>query len=280
MRLFSIDTGLFKLDGGAMFGTIPKTLWSRVCQADDNNLCTLAMRCLLIETGDRLILIDTGIGSKQPEKFFSYYFLHGDDSLEKSLNIQGFTPEDITDVILSHLHLDHAGGALKSTGDTIVPAFPNALYWSCKEHWDWAVSPNERERPSFLKENILPLETSGQLRFIEKTDKCVDFMKDVRIRFVSGHTESMMLPMINYKNRTLVFVADLLPGAAHIPINYVPAYDIDPLQTMEEKKAFLAEAERNNYVLFFEHDPEVECCTLRQTEKGIRIDRTFKLEDL
>ncbi len=262
-----------------MFGTIPKNLWNKVCPADENNLCTLAMRCLLIDEGERRILIDTGIGDKQSEKFFSYYYLHGDDSLRTSLARYGYTTDDITDVILSHLHLDHVGGALENLAEGPVPTFKNATYWSCQEHWNWATDPNPRESPSFLKENILPLAASGKLKFIEKSDS-THFTENISIRFVNGHTDSMMLPFIKYKEHTLVFVADLLPTAAHIPVNYVPAYDVSPLDTMTEKAEFLAEAEENGYILFFEHDEHNECASLKKTDKGIRVDHVFKLEDL
>ncbi len=278
MKLYTIDTQLFKLDGGAMFGVVPKSIWNKLNPADENNLCTWAMRCLLIEDDERLILIDNGIGNKQSEKFFSYYYLHGDATLEKSLSKHGFSKEDITDVFLTHLHFDHCGGSVERLNDQLVPAFKNATYWSNEEHWQWATEPNDRERASFLKENILPIQESGQLKFIpvEENYKWTD---NIKIRFVNGHTEAMMLPQINYNGKTIVYMADLLPSAAHIPIPYVMAYDMFPLTTLSEKKSFLQEAITNDYTLFFEHDPVHECCTLEYTEKGIRPKDFFKLDD-
>ena len=279
MKLHTINTGLFKLDGGAMFGVVPKTIWSKTNPADENNLCTLAMRCLLIEDGDRIILIDTGIGNKQDPKFLSYYYLHGYDSLEGSLTALGFTTDDITDVVLTHLHLDHVGGAVKRDGETLTPTFKNAVYWSNQQHWDWAINPNEREKASFLKENILPLQESGQLRFIEVRDG-IRFTDNIHIRFVSGHTEAMMLPLINYKGKTLLYVADLVPTFGHIPLPYIPAYDMFPLRTLAEKKIFLNEAAEKEFILFLEHDAVNECCTVQQTEKGARLKQVFKLSDI
>ncbi|HEX8376249.1 MAG TPA: MBL fold metallo-hydrolase [Pedobacter sp.] len=278
MNLYSIETGLFKLDGGAMFGVVPKSIWNKTTPADENNLCTLAMRSLLIEDGKRLILIDTGIGNKQSEKFLSYYHLHGDDSLEKSLAKNGFSKDDITDVVLTHLHLDHVGGAVSQNGDTLAPTFKNATYWSNEKHWNWAIHPNDREKASFLKENIIPLQESGQLKFIVSDN--FDLTDDLKIRFTYGHTEAMMLPEITYKERKILFAADLIPTAAHIPIPYVAGYDIFPLKAMEEKKVFLREALMNNVILFFEHDSQYECCSLTDTEKGIRLKDTFRLSDI
>jgi glyoxylase-like metal-dependent hydrolase (beta-lactamase superfamily II) len=279
MKLHTIDTGFFKLDGGAMFGVVPKAIWNKTNPADANNLCTWAMRCLLIEDGKRLILIDTGIGNKQDEKFFSHYYLHGDATIDSSLAKLGFHRDDITDVFLTHLHFDHVGGAIEREGDKLLPAFKNAVYWSNNKHWDWAVNPNDREKASFLKENILPIQESGQLQFVEAHDN-VKFTDDIAIRFVYGHTESMMLPLINYKERQILYMADLLPSIGHLPLPYVMAYDMFPLQTLTEKKAFLNEAVSKNYVLFLEHDPINECCTLQQTEKGVRLGETFKLDAL
>lgn len=278
MKLHTINTGLFKLDGGAMFGVVPKTIWNKTNPADENNLCTLAMRCLLIEDEERLILIDTGIGNKQSEKFFSHYFLHGNASLNQSLNNLGFQADDLTDVFLTHLHFDHVGGAVVLKDEKLVPAFKNATYWSNQKHWNWAINPNEREKASFLKENILPIQESGQLKFINPGN--ASFTGLFSLRFASGHTEAMMLPQISYKNQTLVYVADLLPTVGHIPLPYIPAYDVFPLQTLIEKKAFLEEAAEKNYILFLEHDPENECCTVKRTEKGIRLKETFKLSDI
>lgn len=279
MKLYSIHTGNFKLDGGAMFGVVPKTIWNKLNPADDKNLCTWAMRCLLIEDGKRLILVDNGIGDKQDAKFFAHYHLHGDDSLDKSLSKHGFHRDDITDVFLTHLHFDHCGGSIVKDGDRLLPAFKNAVYWSNLPHWEWATQPNEREKASFLKENIEPIHQSGQLKFIEPTDG-IAFTDVINVRFVHGHTDAMMLPQISYKGKTIVFMADLLPSAAHIPIPYVMAYDMFPLTTLHEKQSFLREALEKDYTLFFEHDPLYECCSLAMTEKGIRQKETFKLSEL
>ncbi len=279
MKLHTIDTGFFKLDGGAMFGVVPKAIWHKTNPADDNNLCTWAMRCLLIEDGKRLILVDTGIGNKQDAKFFSHYYLHGDQTLDGSLARLGFNRSDITDVFLTHLHFDHVGGAVERIDDKLLPVFKNATYWSNQQHWDWAVNPNDREKASFLKENILPIQESGQLKFIDTVDG-VDFSEDIKIKFVYGHTDAMMLPLIEYKRRKILYMADLLPSTGHIPLPYVMAYDMFPLKTLAEKKLILTEAVENNYVLFFEHDPINECCILQQTEKGIRLKETFKLDEL
>ncbi len=286
MKLYSINTGYFKLDGGAMFGVVPKSMWNKINPADENNLCSWALRCLLIEDGNRLILVDNGNGDKQDAKFFSHYYLHGDDTLDKSLAKYGFSKDDITDVFLTHLHFDHCGGSIVQEGEKLVPAFKNATYWSNKEHWDWAVYPNEREKASFLKENILPIEESGNLQFIEVAGGIdgklgeTSFTENISVRFVNGHTESMMLPQINYNGKTVVFMADLLPSAGHIPIPYVMAYDMYPLTTLNEKKYFLKEAVEGDYILFFEHDPVNECCNLQQTDRGIRPKDFFKLEDI
>ena len=286
MKLYAINTGYFKLDGGAMFGVVPKSIWNKINPADENNLSSWALRCMLIEEDNRLILIDNGNGDKQDAKFFSHYHLHGDDTLEKSLAKYGFNKDDITDVFLTHLHFDHCGGSIIRDGDKLVPAFKNAIYWSNLEHWDWAVNPNEREKASFLKENILPIEESGRLKFIEvskgingKLGETV-FSENISFRFVNGHTQAMMLPQIKYNDKTVVFMADLLPSAGHIPLPYVMGYDMFPLTTLNEKKSFLKEALENEYILFFEHDPVHECCNLRQTERGIRSEDFFKLEEI
>ncbi len=287
MNLHTINTGFFKLDGGAMFGVVPKTIWNKSNPADANNLCTWALRCLLIEAGKRLILVDTGIGNKQDAKFFSHYNLHGNQSLSDSLNSKGFSKEDITDVFLTHLHFDHCGGAITRQGDQLVPAFPNAIYWSNEKHWSWATEPNEREKASFLKENILPIRESGRLEMVSMAGEetagqlaHLSFTDGFSIRLANGHTDAMMLPQLTYKGRTIVFMADLLPSAGHLPIPYIMAYDMLPLTSLTEKKAFLEEALAGDYILFFEHDPVNECCTLQKTEKGIRAKQFFLLKDL
>ena len=279
MRLFSINAGYFKLDGGAMHGVVPKSMWNKANPADDNNMCTWAMRCLLIEHGNYKILIDTGMGTKQDEKFFSYYYPDTSVTIEKSLAEHGFKPEDITDVFLTHLHFDHCGGAIKRDGDKLVPAFPNAIYWSNQKHWEAAVNPNERERASFLKENIQPIKDSGQLRMVEATDGS-NWIKDIDLRLVNGHTDTMMLPQINYNGTTVLYCADLIPSAAHISMPWVMAYDMRPVDTLKEKHLILNEAAEQNWVLFFEHDPTIECCTLKNENGRIKIDKTFPLSDL
>ena len=288
MNLYTINAGHFKLDGGAMFGVVPKTMWNKLNPADENNMCSWAMRCLLIEEGNKLILIDTGMGDKQDAKFFDRYYLHGNDSLERSLAAKGFSRDDITDVVLTHLHFDHCGGAIVKDGDKLVPAFKNATYWSNQQHWDWAINPNDREKASFLKENILPIQESGRLRMVNDKWLMVNGMEtaeslilpSLSYKIVNGHTDAMMLPVIKYKNKTIVFMADLLPSPAHIPLPYVMAYDMFPMKTLNEKKIFLSEAEQNGYILFFEHDPTIECCTLQLTEKGIRMKDIFKLDEI
>jgi glyoxylase-like metal-dependent hydrolase (beta-lactamase superfamily II) len=287
MNLYSIETELFKLDGGAMFGVVPKVIWNEINPADEKNLCTWAMRCLLIEDDEKLILIDNGIGNKQDERFLRHYYLHGDNTLDKSLAKHGFHRDDITDVFLTHLHFDHCGGSINREGDNLVPAFKNAIYWSNEVHWQWATNPNEREKASFLKENILPIQESGQLQFIQTMEEAsknkmlsTAFTENISIRFVSGHTQSMMLPQINFKDKTIVYMADLLPSAGHIPLPYVMAYDMFPLTTLNEKRMFLNEALDNNYILFFEHDPKIECCDLKMTERGIRMGNSFSLKEI
>ena len=290
MKLYSINTGYFKLDGGAMFGVVPKSIWNKLNPADENNLCSWALRCLLLEDEGKLILIDTGMGNKQDAKFFGYYYLHGDDTLDKSLAQHGFTKDDITDVFLTHLHFDHCGGSIVREGDKLIPAFKNATYWSNEKHWQWATQPNEREKASFLKENILPIQESGQLKFIEMNGESsmvngVNIIPSLitdhlSLLFANGHTDAMMLPVINYKGKTIVYMADLLPSVAHIPLPYVMGYDMFPLTTLQEKKSFLTTALANDYILFFEHDPVNECCTLQQTEKGIRQKEILKLSEV
>jgi glyoxylase-like metal-dependent hydrolase (beta-lactamase superfamily II) len=286
MNLYSIETEFFKLDGGAMFGVVPKVIWNEINPADEKNLCTWAMRCLLIEDEGRLILVDNGIGNKQDEKFLRHYYLHG-DSLDISLSKHGFHRDDITDVILTHLHFDHCGGSIIREADKLIPAFKNAIYWSNEKHWQWAVYPNDREKASFLRENILPIQESGQLKFIPVPAQNDDnrlsssfFSNNISMLFVSGHTESMMLPQIKCKDKTIVYMADLLPSVGHIPLPYVMAYDMFPLTTLNEKKTFLTTALQEDYILFFEHDPKIECCSLKQTERGIRMDRSFSLKEI
>ena len=263
-----------------MFGVVPKSIWNKLNPSDENNLCNWAMRCLLIEDGNKLILVDNGLGNKQDAKFFSHYYLNGDDSLDKSLSNHGFSRNDITDVFLTHLHFDHCGGSVEKQGDKLVPAFKNATYWSNEKHWKWATEPNEREKASFLKENILPIQESGQLKFVDTSSAVVPFMNNIQVRFVSGHTEAMMLPQINYNGKTLVYMADLIPSLGHLPIPYVMAYDMYPLTTLQEKKSFLKEAIEKDYILFFEHDLQNECCSLQHTERGIRQKDLFKLSEL
>ena len=262
-----------------MHGVVPKTMWSKVNPSDEANMCTWAMRCLLVELGNNLILIDNGMGNKQDEKFFSHFHPHGDDSIEKNLAKHGFTTDDITDVFLTHLHFDHCGGSIKREGDKLVPTFKKAIYWSNHKHWQVAINPNEREKASFLKENILPIEESGQLRFID-TAEGDEWLEDIRIRYCNGHTEALMLPQINYNGTTILFCADLLPSVAHISLPWVMAYDMRPLDTLNEKHRLLNEAVANNWVLFFEHDPKNECCTLQQTDRGVRIKEIFPLSEI
>jgi glyoxylase-like metal-dependent hydrolase (beta-lactamase superfamily II) len=286
MNLFSIDTGFFKLDGGAMYGVVPKSIWEKLNPADEKNLCSWAMRCLLVEDSKKLILIDTGIGNKQDAKFFQHYYLHGGDELGASILKCGFHPDDITDVFLTHLHFDHCGGSIVRKGDQLVPAFKNAIYWSNKRHWKWATEPNDREKASFLKENILPILESGQLKMIPGPGEngnslaLVDFTENIRVGFAHGHTDAMMLPHISYKGKTIVFMADLLPSLGHLPIPYVMAYDTYPLRTMDEKKSFLGTALENNWILFFEHDPRIESCNLQMTERGIRSKDHFSIREI
>lgn len=279
MKLYSINTGHFKLDGGAMFGVVPKSIWNKSNPADENNMCSWAMRCLLIEDGNRLILIDNGMGNKQDQKFFGYYYLHGNDSLEKSLAKHGFSPDDITDMVLTHLHFDHCGGSIKYNGDRtkLEPAFKNATYYCNAKHWDWAVHPNAREKASFLKENILPIKESGQLKFIDSNTELIEGLSFIE---VNGHTEAMMLPVIKTEKYTLAYMADLIPSVGHLPLPYVMGYDVRPLETLKEKESFLKKALENDWYLFFEHDPVVECVNLEMTEKGIRKKETLSLNEL
>jgi len=283
MKLYSIETGNFKLDGGAMFGVVPKTLWSRTNPADSNNMIDIAATSLLIEDGDKLILIDTGLGDKQSEKFFSYYYRWGNHSLDKSLKQYGFHRDDITDVFMTHLHFDHCGGSVQWNKDRTgyEPAFKNAKFWTNQEHWNWAINPNDREKASFLKENLLPMQESGQLCFLERQNQR-EFYKNLNfeVLFVDGHTDKQMIPIINYEDKTLVFAADLLPTAGHVPLAFVMGYDTRPLLTLKEKKAFLNEAADKNFYLFLEHDAHNEIINLKHTEKGVRHNQTFTFNEL
>jgi len=281
MKLYPIETGNFKLDGGAMFGVVPKSIWEKTNPADANNMCSWSMRCLLIEDGDRLILVDTGMGTKQTEKFFGYYYLFGDDSLKKSIERLGFSVDDITDVILTHLHFDHCGGAIERNGDGFKTTFKNATYWSSERHWKWATEPNRREKASFLTENILPIQESGQLKFVNRIgNESPLFLPTIDLLFVDGHTDSQMLPIIHYKGEKIVFMADLLPSIGHIPLPYVMGYDTRPLITIEEKGDFLMRAAAENYILFMEHDHKNECCRVMQTDRGVILKDTLTLKDL
>ena len=284
MTLYPIETGNFKLDGGAMFGVVPKTIWQKTNPADEKNLIDIAARSLLIEDGDRLILIDTGLGDKQSDKFFGYYHLWGNHTLDNSLEKAGFHRDDITDVFMTHLHFDHCGGSIQwnKDGTGYEPAFKNARFWTNKDHWEWATRPNAREKASFLKENLLPMKESGQLNFIQREGQ--SFIKGSElsfdILFVDGHTDKQMLPYLSYKGKTLVFVADLIPTVGHIPLPYVIGYDTRPLITLKEKEIFLDQAVKENYYLFFEHDAHNEICTLQSTEKGVRLDKTYTFNEV
>ncbi len=284
MKIYPIETGNFKLDGGAMFGVVPKVLWQRTNPADSNNLIDMSVRCLLIEDGNKLILIDTGVGNKQSDKFFSHYYLFGDFSLDSSLTKLGFHRDDITDVFLTHLHFDHCGGSIQFNKDKTgyEPAFKNAKFWSNTNHWQWAIDPNPREKASFLKENIHPIQESGQLNFISAKNSKFNPTSELGfgILFVDGHTEKMMLPHLQYKGKTLVFMADLLPTVGHIPLPYVMGYDTRPLLTMNEKQQFLNLAADNNFILFFEHDAQHELCTVKHTEKGVRLEQTYSFNEI
>jgi glyoxylase-like metal-dependent hydrolase (beta-lactamase superfamily II) len=279
MKLFSIETGNFKLDGGAMFGVVPKVMWQKIYPADENNLCNWAMRALLVDTGERRILIDNGIGDKQDEKFLRNYHLNGDFSLEKSLFTAGYHFEDITDVILTHLHFDHCGGSVKWNDDKtkLELTFPNAWYWSSEQHWNWATSPNNREKASFLKENILPIQEYGKLKLVKNN---TEIYPGILLKLFFGHTEGQIIPYTSFNGKTIIYCADLIPAAAHIPIPYVMSYDTRPLITMKEKEVFLKEAADKNQILFFEHDLYHECCTVENTEKGVRVKETFKLSEI
>ena len=279
MHLYTIDTGFFKLDGGGMFGVVPKVLWSKTNPSDENNLCPWAMRSLLIEDDGKLILIDNGIGDKQDKKFLKHYYLHGDANLHSSLAVHGFHADDITDVFLTHLHFDHCGGSVKwnSTKTNFEMTFKNAKYWSNAKHWKWATDPNNREKASFLKDNIIPIQESGKLNFV---DNQKNIFKNFDALFVDGHTESQMIPHISYKGKTIVFAADLLPSTGHIPLAYVMGYDTRPLLTLSEKEKFLRIAAEKDYIIFLQHDYYNECCTVKMTNKGVRLKDTFKLDEI
>lgn len=283
MQLHSINTGNFKLDGGAMFGVVPKSIWNKLNPSDENNLCTWALRCLLIIDGDRKILIDTGMGNKQDAKFFNHYQPSNSVSFSEALGKLNLQVNDITDVLLTHLHFDHVGGAIEMKDGVHKTVFPNATYWVSAPQWELAMNPNKREKASFLKENIQPLKESGQLKLIEvplyqgKELQEIHFSENISCILVNGHTQSMMLPKIKYNNKTLVYMADLLPSVGHIPLPYVMGYDMQPLITLNEKELFLNDAAKNNYTLFFEHDAQHECCSVHETEKGIRAKETFLL---
>lgn len=284
MKIYPIESGNFKLDGGAMFGVVPKTIWNKTNPADANNLIDIAARCMLIEDGNRLILIDTGMGNKQSDKFFGYYSLWGDFSLDKSLAKYGFHRDDITDVFMTHLHFDHCGGSVNWNKDRtgFEVAFKNATFWSNENHWEWATKPNAREKASFLTENILPMQESGQLKFIARPESDFGISDELGfgILFVDGHTEKQMIPHLNYNGKTIVFCADLLATAGHIPLPYVMGYDTRPLLTLPEKEKFLQNAANNNFYLWLEHDANNQIITVENTEKGVRLKDVFKVEDL
>lgn len=284
MNLYPIETGNFKLDGGAMFGVVPKSIWQKTNPSDSNNLIDIAARSLLIEDGNKLILVDTGMGDKQSDKFFGYYYRWGNQSIDASLKQYGFHRDDITDVFLTHLHFDHVGGSVQWNEDRTgyKPAFKNANFWSNKDHWLWATQPNAREKATFFKENIIPIQESGQLKFtaLPETDLLKDSALGFDILFVDGHTDKQMIPQLKYKDKTIVFMADLLPTAGHIPLPYVMGYDTRPLLTFNEKEKFLNLAADNNYYLFLEHDAHNEIITLKHTEKGVRLKDTYTCKDI
>ncbi|TAF34063.1 MAG: MBL fold metallo-hydrolase [Cytophagales bacterium] len=279
MNLHVIHAGNFKLDGGAMFGVVPKVMWNKLNPADENNMCTWALRCLLIEDGKRLILIDTGAGDKQDAKFKGHFYLSGEKLLENALKAKGFSPDDITDVFLTHLHFDHCGGAVTRRSDgQLVPTFKNAVYWSNTAHWDWALKPNAREKASFLQENIKPIQESGQLQFISAETPFPH--ASLQVEFLDGHTEKQMIPIIPYKNHHLVFAADLFPSIHHVRMPYVMSYDLRPLLTLQEKEKILKKAVQNDWLLFFEHDHANECASVTQTEAGIVVEKSYLLSEI
>lgn len=284
MTIYPVETGNFKLDGGAMFGVVPKSIWNKTNPADANNMIDIAARCLLIEDGDRLTLVDTGLGNKQSDKFFGYYYRWGDHAMDKSLKSIGFHRDDITDVFMTHLHFDHCGGSVQWNADRTAyePAFKNAVFWTNPDHWEWAIHPNPREKASFLKENLLPMQESGRLKFISGAGKgyIPASEMDFDILYVDGHTDKQMIPHIQYKGKTLVFMADLLPTAGHIPLPFVMGYDTRPLLTLAEKSEFLNKAASGGYLLFMEHDAHNEICTLQHTEKGVKLDKSYTFHEL
>jgi glyoxylase-like metal-dependent hydrolase (beta-lactamase superfamily II) len=282
MKLTVCNAGNFKLDGGAMFGVVPKSIWQKSNPADENNMCSWKMRCLLIEQGDRLMLIDCGMGDKQSEKFYSYYYMHGDDSLLGGIKAAGYSPDEVTDVFLTHLHFDHCGGAISLNRDKNLyyPTFKNATYWSNKAHWNWATNPNPREKASFLKENLLPIQESGQLKFLDDSNMWLsEAFPNIDVFFANGHTEKQMIPVINYNGKKLAFMADLLPSTGHIPLPYVMGYDVRPLDTLKEKEYFLNKALEDNFTLYLEHDYYNDCCTLKSENGRIKLGKTFSLND-
>ena len=282
MNLYPVNAGNFKLDGGAMFGAVPKTIWNKTNPADQNNLIDIAARCLLIEDGKRLILIDSGMGNKQSKKFFSYYSLWGEDTLERSIKNVGFSIDDVTDVFFTHLHFDHCGGAIKRSGSGFEPVFKNAIYWTNKKHWDWAINPNKREVASFLKENLLPIEETGNLNFIPTSRRQFSFVDELgfKVFYADGHTEKQMLPIISHKGQKIAFAGDLIPTAGHVPLPYVMGYDVRPLTTLKEKDLFLNYAADNNVLLLLEHDSVNEAVSLKRTEKGVRVNQTLKCDEI
>jgi len=282
MNLYPVNAGNFKLDGGAMFGAVPKTIWNKTNPADQNNLIDIAARCLLIEDGKRLILIDSGMGNKQSKKFFSYYSLWGEDTLERSIKSVGFSIDDVTDVFFTHLHFDHCGGAIKRSGSGFEPVFKNAIYWTNKKHWDWAINPNKREVASFLKENLLPIEETGSLNFIATPCDQFSFVDELgfEVFYADGHTEKQMLPIISHKGQKIAFAGDLIPTAGHVPLPYVMGYDVRPLTTLKEKDLFLNYAADNNVLLLLEHDSVNEAVSLKRTEKGVRVSQTLKCDEI
>jgi glyoxylase-like metal-dependent hydrolase (beta-lactamase superfamily II) len=282
MNLYPVNAGNFKLDGGAMFGAVPKTIWNKTNPADQNNLIDIAARCLLIEDGKRLILIDSGMGNKQSKKFFSYYSLWGEDTLERSIKNVGFSIDDVTDVFFTHLHFDHCGGAIKRSGSGFEPVFKNAIYWTNKKHWDWAINPNKREVASFLKENLLPIEETGSLNFIATPCDQFSFVDELgfEVFYADGHTEKQMLPIISHKGQKIAFAGDLIPTAGHVPLPYVMGYDVRPLTTLKEKDLFLNYAADNNVLLLLEHDSVNEAVSLKRTEKGVRVNQTLKCDEI